>query len=168
MKANCHQFSPRSGVVGASAMPSAPVVPRQKVLLSTRTSDTLAPATGAPVSRRVTKIRVFCGLSLTEMPRLVTWMTEARVRASPASPDRCARGMASPSFTAAHTSPLPFGFSAFDMSRPCDWIRSAVTPRRRAVPSPAGALVKFSFCSRTSVGIRSAGWIGAAHCVTSL
>src|SRR5215207_9673480 len=80
MKANFHQSSgSRSGVVGASAVPSAPVVPRQTVLLSGRTIDTAAFATGAPLSRRVTNTRVFCGLSFTLMPRFVTWTIDARV-----------------------------------------------------------------------------------------
>ena len=42
--------------------------------------ETLAPGTGAPVSSRVTKTSVFRGLSLTVIPRFVTWMTDARTR----------------------------------------------------------------------------------------
>ena len=41
--------------------------------------ETFAPSTGDPLSRRVTKISVFCGLSFTVMPRLVTWTIDARV-----------------------------------------------------------------------------------------
>ncbi len=51
--------------------------------------DTFAPATGAPVSSRVTKTSVFCGLSLTVMPRLVTWTTDARTRLASRRRARC-------------------------------------------------------------------------------
>ena len=44
------------------------------------TIDTLAPSTGSALSRRVTNTSVFCGLSFTVRPRLVTWTTVARVR----------------------------------------------------------------------------------------
>ena len=138
MNANFHQSSSRSAVSGAIAMPSAPVVPLQNTLLSSRTIETLAPATGAPVSRRVTKISVFCGLSLTLMPRLVTWTSEARVL----FPYVVVFGIVSPGFTAAHTIPVGFVPRAFDTSSPCDWMRSATTPNGRGVPAPAGASVK--------------------------
>ena len=50
MNENSYQLSgSRSGVFGAIATPSAPVVPRQNVLLSRRTIETLAPATGRAV-----------------------------------------------------------------------------------------------------------------------
>ena len=44
-------------------MPSAAVVPVHEATPSRRTIDTCAPGTGAAVSRRVTKMSVFCGLN---------------------------------------------------------------------------------------------------------
>ena len=64
------------------ATPSALVVPVQATWFSSVTIDTLAPSTGSALSRRVTNTSVFCGLSLTVRPRLVTWTTVARVRGS--------------------------------------------------------------------------------------
>ena len=43
------------------------------------TIETRAPGTGAALSSRVTKTSVFCGLSLTQIPRLVTWTRLARM-----------------------------------------------------------------------------------------
>ena len=62
----------RRSVFGAMAMPFASVVPVQKILLSMVRMETFAPAMGAAVSRRDTRTSVFCGESLTEMPRFVT------------------------------------------------------------------------------------------------
>ena len=87
-----------SAVAGASATPSSLVVPRQKVVLSLRTIETAAPATGAPVSSRVTNTSVFCGLSFTVRPRFVTCTIDARVGAPVADRARwCGRGCGRPS-----------------------------------------------------------------------
>jgi len=53
------------------ARPRSSVVPLQTTLLSFVRIDTFAPATGLASSRRVTRISVFCGESLTERPRFV-------------------------------------------------------------------------------------------------
>ena len=52
-------------------------------LLSRSTIETFAPRTGAPLSRRVTKTSVFCGLSLTVIPRFVTWTSDGADAVSP-------------------------------------------------------------------------------------
>ena len=76
------RFGPRSGRAGAIATPSALVGPVQAIWFSRVTIDTVAPSTGSALSRRVTNTSVFCGLSFTVRPRLVTWTTVARVFAS--------------------------------------------------------------------------------------
>ena len=118
----------RSGVCGARAMPWSSVLPVQNTLLSRRTIDTSALATGTPLSRRVTKTSVFCGLSLTVMPRLVT-CTRVAIVLSPPYGRAWLSGC--PGFTAAHTKPVPDGCSARDRSSPCDWMASAVRPSVR-------------------------------------
>ena len=164
MKANSYQLSGlRNGVSGAMATPSAPVVPRQNVWLSVRTIDTAAPATGAPVSRRVTNTSVFCGLSFTVMPRFVTCTIDARVAASPPVVRRVRASM-SPSRTAAHTRPVP-AVRAGVTSRPCDCTRSGVTVSRRAMPSPGGARLKLLARCCCSVAMSCAGSSVNAHCV---
>ena len=136
MNANLyHSSSLRSGVSGAIAMPSAPVVPVQWIWLSSRTIETRAPATGLPSSRRVTKISVLCGLSLTVMPRFVTWIIEARTR----SLRNGARSIGSPSRTAAQTIPVGRPPRAVLRSSPCDSMRSAAPPRRRSRPGSCRA-----------------------------
>src|SRR5512143_3792712 len=101
MKRNVDQSSgSRSEVPGAMTTPSGPVVPFQNTLLSSRTIDTAAPATGAPLSSLVTNTSVFCGLSLTLIPRLVTCTTDARARDLMYGLELA---IGSPSRTAAHT-----------------------------------------------------------------
>ena len=162
MKANFHQLSAfRRGVSGAVARPSDPVVPVQATWLSRRTIETFAPVTGSPVSSRVTKTSVLRGLSLTVIPRFVTWITDARTRLSP---NGFELAIGAPSSTAVQTSPLPCG-SACAMSRPWDTMRSAAPPSRRSVPGPAGFRANPG-CRSSSVGIRARGARGTAHWVT--
>ena len=68
--------------------PSAAVVPVHWASPSGLMIETFAPATGAPLARRVTKTSVFCGLSFTVMPRLVTWIRLARVNVQTGSVDK--------------------------------------------------------------------------------
>ena len=68
----------RSGVSGAiaDAVGAGGAAPERRVV-GDRRSRRARPATGAPLSRRVTNTSVFCGLSFTVMPRFVTWTTVA-------------------------------------------------------------------------------------------
>ena len=164
-KANSYQLRAlRSRVCGAMATPSAPVVPVHIALPSGCTIDTRAPGTLAALSRRVTQISVFCGLSLTLIARLVTWTRLARVIGwvSRVREPRD-RSIGVPSSTAAHARPVPFGLRTFDRSRPCDCTRSGVTLNRRSAPAPDGESRNSDACSLTSVDMRFCGSTGATH-----
>ncbi len=117
------------------ARPSGPVVPVQATWLSRRTIETLAPATGSPVSSRVTKTSVLRGLSLTVIPRLVTWITDARTRLSP---NGFELAIGAPFLDRGPDQPSSLRPARRFMSRPCDTMRSAAPPSRRSVPAPAG------------------------------
>jgi len=166
MKANSsyQRRGSRRRIGGAIATPSVAVVPVQRDSPSAATIETRAPATGAAVSSRVTNSSVPCGLSLTLIARLVTCTTVAR-SIGDSSRRRDARDCAigSPSSTAAQTIPVPDGLSVAERSRPCDWMRSAVRPRRRCTAGTSGARRNPEPCSRCSVGISDARSTGADH-----
>ena len=135
-------------------------------LLSRLTIDTRAPATGSPLSRRVTKTSVFCGLSLTLMPRFVTWTRSTRVSGlSRVASARSAIG--APSSTAAQTRPVPPAPSALRRCRAratgCDpavtssWRGRPVAWRRQREVAGLAAAASSASARRASTG--------AAHCV---
>jgi hypothetical protein len=125
--------------------------------------ETRAPSTGVASSSRVTMTTVLSGLSFTVSPRFVTWTTEDRALGSLA----CGvRARACPSFSAAHTSPVPESESTGRRSMPKDWMASAFGVRRRITGSPGGLSTNdFSWSARTA-GIRSETARGASHCET--
>ena len=127
----------------------------------------LAPSTGSPLSRRVTKTSVFCGLSLTVRPRLVTWTTVARVArlvaVGPRSRDRSC--LPRPPPTPGRCPPV----RARARSRPCDWMRSACGVRRRFCGAASG--VRRGSRSPAAPGASAsarAARSAATHCVTSV
>jgi hypothetical protein len=144
-------------------MPSAPVKPLQKTALSVVRMETRAPSTGSASSRRVTITSVRSGLSLTVRPRFVTCTTDDRGWGSLAWGERVT---ARPSFSEAHTRPVPDSESTGRRSMPKDWMRSAFGVSRRTTGSPDGLSTNaFSWSARTA-GMRSSTAIGASHCET--
>ena len=114
------------------------------------------------MSSRVTKTSVFRGLSLTVIPRFVTWTTDARTRLAAYGFELA---IGSPSWTAVQTRPFPWSSAAFDVEA----VRLDAVGRAAQLPFGARATrrsLRKSGCSFSSVGIRSPGASGAAHCVT--
>ena len=150
----------RSAVRGATAMPSSSVKPLQKTALSGVRMETRAPSTGVASSSRVTITSVRRGLSLTVSPRFVTWTTDERALGSLG----CGvRASGRPSFSAAHTSPVPESDSTGRRSMPKDWMVSPFGVSRRTTGAPGGLSRKdFSWSARTA-GMRSEAARGASH-----